>query len=76
MRKAIKIQDSTILTDNLKYVSGNSANNKKVAEILLKEQKNFALILMSTLVELMPKILSTSTLRSRTLRVITTTIGF
>lgn len=41
MRKATKNPDSTIVTDNLKYVSGNSINNKKIAEILLKEQKNF-----------------------------------
>lgn len=39
MRKAIKNPDSEIITDNLKYVSGR--NNKKLREILLKEQKNF-----------------------------------
>ncbi len=41
MRKAFKNPDSKIITDNLKYVSGNPAKNKKVSEILLKEQKNF-----------------------------------
>lgn len=41
MRKAFKYPNSKIITDNLKYISGNSAKNKKVAEILLKEQKNF-----------------------------------
>lgn len=41
MRKAIKNPDSKIIIDNLKYVSGNSTNNKKIAKILLKEQKNF-----------------------------------
>lgn len=39
MRKALKYPDSKIITDNLKYVSGR--NNKKIREILLKEQKNF-----------------------------------
>ncbi len=41
MRKAIKNPDSRIITENLKYVSGNSTNNKKIAEILSKEQKKF-----------------------------------
>lgn len=41
MRKAIKNPDSKILTENLKYVSGNSTNNKKIADILSKEQKKF-----------------------------------
>ncbi|MEJ7681818.1 MAG: hypothetical protein WKG06_29020 [Segetibacter sp.] len=41
MRKAIKNPDSKIITDNLKYVSGNSLTIKSLAEILLKEQKNF-----------------------------------
>jgi len=41
MRKAIKNPDSEIITDSLKYVSGNSGINKKITQILLKEQKNF-----------------------------------
>lgn len=41
MRKAIKYPGSKIITENLKYVSGNSTNNKKIAEILSKEQKKF-----------------------------------
>lgn len=41
MRKAVKNPASKIISDNLKYVPDNSANNKKIAEILLKEQKNF-----------------------------------
>ncbi len=41
MRKAFKNPDSIIITENLKYVSGNSGNNKKIAEVLLKEQKKF-----------------------------------
>lgn len=41
MRKAFKNPDSEIITNHLKYVSGNSTNNKKIAEILLKEQKKF-----------------------------------
>jgi len=30
-----------IITGNLKYISGNPSNNKKIADILLKEQKKF-----------------------------------
>src|SRR5215210_5328298 len=41
MRKAVKNPVSKILTDNLKYVPGNSTNNKKIAEVLSKEQKKF-----------------------------------
>ena len=41
MRKAIKYPDSKIITGHLKYVSGNSANNKKITEVLRLEQKNF-----------------------------------
>lgn len=41
MRKAVKYPDSRILTDHLKYVSGNSANNRKIAEVLRLEQKSF-----------------------------------
>ena len=41
MRRAIKKMDSEIITQNLKYIEGNSANNKKIAVILSKEQKSF-----------------------------------
>lgn len=41
MRKAVKYPDSRIITDNLKYVSENSINNKKIRETLKREQKNF-----------------------------------
>lgn len=41
MRKAFKKPDSKIVTGKLNYVSGNSANNKKIAEILFDEQKRF-----------------------------------
>ncbi len=41
MRKALKNPDSKILLEGLKYVSGNTTNNKKIAEILLKEQRHF-----------------------------------
>lgn len=41
MRKAFKNPDSKIVTEKLNYVSGNSTNNKKIAEILFDEQKKF-----------------------------------
>ena len=41
MRKSIKNPSSKIIADKLKYVSGNSANNKKIADILFAEQKKF-----------------------------------
>lgn len=41
MRKAHKYPDSKIVTDKLRYVSGNSTNNKKIADILFEEQKKF-----------------------------------
>ena len=41
MRRAIKHPDSEIIKNNLSYVSGNSTNNKKIANILLQEQKKF-----------------------------------
>lgn len=41
MRQAFKTPDSKIVIDNLKYVSGNRNNNKKVEKILLEEQKKF-----------------------------------
>lgn len=41
MRRAIKYHDSEIVLNHLKYKSTNSSNNKKIAHILLKEQKKF-----------------------------------
>ncbi|MEO8960321.1 MAG: HNH endonuclease domain-containing protein [Ginsengibacter sp.] len=41
MRRAFKYPDSEIVRDQLKYKSTNSSNNKKIAQILLKEQKKF-----------------------------------
>jgi len=41
MRKAIKNPDSEIIKNNLSYIRGNSANNKKIANILFAEQKKF-----------------------------------
>jgi len=41
MRKAVKYINSKIIEENLKYISENSTNNKKIKEILLREQKNF-----------------------------------
>jgi hypothetical protein len=41
MRKAFKNPASKIVTEELKHIPGNSANNKKIANILLKEQKFF-----------------------------------
>ena len=41
MRKAIKIEASKILADDLKYISNNSAHNKKIKEYLLLEQKGY-----------------------------------
>ena len=41
MRRAIKKIDSEIITQNLKYIEGNSTNNKKIAIILSQEQKSF-----------------------------------
>lgn len=41
MRKVVKYFDSIIIKDNLKYASGSTTNNKKVGEILLREQKYF-----------------------------------
>ena len=41
MRRAIKYPDSKIIKNNLSYASGNSVNNKKIALILLEEQKKF-----------------------------------
>ena len=41
MRRAVKYSDSEILLKSLTYSKGNSANNRKVADVLLKEQKGF-----------------------------------
>ena len=41
MRKALKDINSKIITDGLKYIPKNSNNNRKIAEVLLKEQKDF-----------------------------------
>jgi len=41
MRRAIKDPDSEIVKNHLSYLSGDSYNNKKIANILLKEQKKF-----------------------------------
>ena len=41
MRRAIKYPDSEIIRNNLRYNSNNSSNNKKIANILLSEQKRF-----------------------------------
>jgi hypothetical protein len=41
MRRAVKYPDSKIIENNLSYVSGNSADNKKIANILFEEQRKF-----------------------------------
>jgi len=41
MRKQIKVPNSGIITGSLNYITGNSYNNRKIADILLKEQKGF-----------------------------------
>jgi HNH endonuclease len=41
MRRAFKDPASIILAEGLQYIISNSANNKKIAEILLVEQKNY-----------------------------------
>jgi hypothetical protein len=41
MRRIIKDADSEILKKNLKYIRNNRHNNKKIADILSKEQKKF-----------------------------------
>jgi len=41
MRKAIKLDNSRVLADNLKYQVNNSVNNRKISDIILKEQKGF-----------------------------------
>ncbi|MCG8893109.1 hypothetical protein G1K97_02355 [Tenacibaculum finnmarkense] len=41
MKRSIKKVDSKIIKENLNYIVGNSANNKKISKILYKEQKGF-----------------------------------
>jgi hypothetical protein len=41
MRRALKNPNSKILENKLNYISGNSINNKKIADILFEEQKKF-----------------------------------
>jgi len=41
MRKGQKLPDSRILSEELQYIPGNSANNKKIADILNDEQRKF-----------------------------------
>jgi hypothetical protein len=41
MRRTLKNPDSTILANDICYIEGNSANNKKIADILFAEQKAF-----------------------------------
>ena len=41
MRRAVKYPDSEIVRNHLNYKPTNSSNNKKIAQILLKEQKKF-----------------------------------
>ena len=41
MRRIIKENNSKVLTDNLKYIEGNSINNFKISKILYNEQKGF-----------------------------------
>lgn len=41
MRRAVKRGDSPIVARRLQYLSGNSTNNKKIAELLFDEQKGF-----------------------------------
>ncbi|MCF6401737.1 hypothetical protein L3C95_02560 [Chitinophaga filiformis] len=41
MRKAIKVESSRILADDLKYISNSSTHNKKIKDYLLQEQKSY-----------------------------------
>lgn len=41
MRRANRLRDSAILTQQLRYISGNSPNNKNIALILWDEQQGF-----------------------------------
>lgn len=41
MRRIIKYDNSEIVSQNLDYIEGNSANNQNISRILFKEQKGF-----------------------------------
>ena len=41
MRKIVKDEKSEIVSQKLKFKEGNSKNNKKISQILFKEQKGF-----------------------------------
>lgn len=41
MRRVIKYADSKIINEKLNYIQGNSANNRKIRDILFEEQKKF-----------------------------------
>lgn len=41
MKRIVKKEDSNILKEKLNYIIGNSSNNKKISNILFKEQKGF-----------------------------------
>ena len=41
MRKVVKDDKSEIVIQKLKFIKGNSKNNKKISHILFKEQKGF-----------------------------------
>lgn len=41
MRRIVKDNNSEIITQNLKYIEGNSNNNKNISKILFREQKGF-----------------------------------
>jgi hypothetical protein len=41
MRRVVKDPASVVITNNLSYIPGNSANNRQLADVLLSEQKGF-----------------------------------
>ena len=41
MKRIIKNKESAIVKEKLNYITGNSTNNKKISNILFKEQKGF-----------------------------------
>ena len=41
MRRVIKDENSEIISQNLKYIEGNSINNQNISKILFNEQKGF-----------------------------------
>ena len=41
MRRIIKDDNSEIISQNLKYIVGNSTNNSSISKLLFKEQKGF-----------------------------------